>query len=80
MPKITSDRKNISDRKKVSDLKKKAKPKITLSKQIAKTQKVFNQFIRMRDQEKSCIACGKFKIEHASHFYSAGKRTSNYRE
>jgi len=76
MPKITSDRKNISDRKKVSDLKKKAKPKITLSKQIAKTQKVFNQFIRMRDQEQSCIACGKFKIEHASHFYSAGKHTA----
>jgi len=70
MPKITSDH------KKVSALKKKSKPKITLSKQIAKTQKVFNQFIRMRDQEQPCIACGKFKIEHASHFYSAGKYTA----
>ena len=56
-----------------SDHEKKVTKSITLPKQIAKTQRVFNQYIRLRDKDKSCISCGKFKIEHASHFYAAGK-------
>lgn len=55
-----------------------AKPKkpITLAKQVAKTQKVFNAFIRKRDEGKGCISCKSLKIEHASHFYPAGKFTA----
>jgi uncharacterized protein with PIN domain len=37
-------------------------------------QQVFNQFIRMRDQHKGCISCGKplnTKFD-AGHFYSVG--------
>ena len=44
-----------------------------LSKEIVKTQKVFNTYIRLRDAEQPCISCGRFKIEQASHYYSAGK-------
>jgi hypothetical protein len=44
-----------------------------LSKEIAKTQKVFNTYIRLRDAGKPCISCGVDKIEQASHYYSAGK-------
>jgi hypothetical protein len=45
---------------------------ISLPKTLAKAQKAFNAFIRFRDAEKPCVACGKYKIEHASHFYSVG--------
>jgi hypothetical protein len=37
-------------------------------------QQVFNQFIRMRDQHKGCVSCGKLlntKFD-AGHFYSVG--------
>jgi hypothetical protein len=37
-------------------------------------QQVFNQFIRMRDQHKGCVSCGKplnTKFD-AGHFYSVG--------
>jgi hypothetical protein len=33
----------------------------------------FNRFIRERDKDKPCISCGKWKIEHASHYFAAGK-------
>lgn len=48
---------------------------VSLPKTIQKAQKIFNSFIRLRDAEKPCVACGKYKIEHASHFYSAGSFT-----
>lgn len=44
-----------------------------LSKEIAKTQAVFNTFIRLRDKGLPCISCGRGQVEHASHYYSAGK-------
>jgi hypothetical protein len=47
--------------------------KITLPKQIAKTQKVFNAYIRNRDKDKGCVSCKSPKVDHASHYYSAGK-------
>ena len=53
----------------------KPKKKISLSKQVAKTQKVFNEFIRTRDSNLPCISCGSSNTEHAGHFYPAGKYT-----
>jgi hypothetical protein len=49
---------------------------ISLPNQVAKTQKVFNQFIRLRDQDKGCVSCKSHKVDHASHYYSAGKYTA----
>lgn len=49
------------------------KKQITLPRLLAKAQKVFNAWIRNRDKDSSCISCGKYKIEHACHFYSAGQ-------
>jgi|ERR1044072_1423939 hypothetical protein len=53
----------------------KPKKQISLPKLTAKAQTVFNAYIRRRDAEKPCITCGKPKIEHACHFYSAGHYT-----
>lgn len=50
----------------------KTKKIISLPRLMAKTQRIFNAWIRNRDSEKSCITCGKYKIEHACHFYSSG--------
>ncbi len=49
---------------------------LSYPKLLAKAQRVFNEFIRMRDAEQPCITCGKYKIEHACHFYSAGHYTA----
>ena len=49
---------------------------MSLPKQIAKTQKVFNTYIRLRDQEKGCVSCKSYKVDHASHYYAAGKYTA----
>lgn len=45
-------------------------------KQLIKTQRKFNEYIRLRDQDKPCISCGRYKIEHAGHYYPAGKYSS----
>ncbi len=40
-------------------------------------QQTFNKYIRLRDQGKNCISCGKKpKKENAGHFYSAGTHTA----
>lgn len=44
-----------------------------LPKQLKKTQAVFNKYIRLRDKDKGCVSCKSPKIEHASHYFSAGK-------
>jgi len=49
---------------------------ISLPKQVLKTQKVFNTYIRLRDNDKGCVSCKSNKVEHASHYYSAGKYTA----
>lgn len=41
--------------------------------QLKKTQAAFNKFIRLRDKDKGCVSCKSHKIEHASHYFSAGK-------
>ncbi len=53
----------------------KAKKQISYPALMQKAQRIFNEFIRQRDADKTCITCGKYKIEHACHFYSAGHYT-----
>lgn len=45
-------------------------------KQLQKTQSKFNEYIRLRDKDQVCISCGRSKIEHAGHYYPAGKYSS----
>lgn len=37
-----------------------------------KAQDSFNAWIRKRDAGKQCISCPSYKIDHASHYFSAG--------
>jgi len=39
---------------------------------IKKATRVFNGYIRKRDEGKPCISCGSYNTAHASHFYSGG--------
>lgn len=48
---------------------------LSYPKLMAKAQRIFNAWIRKRDEGKPCITCGRPKIEHACHFYSAGHYT-----
>ena len=50
----------------------KAKKLIPLEKLKKKAQDTFNAWIRHRDKDKGCISCPSPKVEHASHYYSAG--------
>ena len=43
-----------------------------LPKLVKLADKHFNAFIRTRDKDKGCVSCSSKKVEHASHFYSAG--------
>ena len=47
-----------------------------IAKQVQKTQRKFNEYIRLRDKDKPCISCGRNKIEQAGHYYPAGKFSS----
>lgn len=46
----------------------------TTSDWLKDAQKVFNAYIRKRDEGKPCISCGQFinGVKHASHYLSAG--------
>lgn len=44
------------------------KPK-SLPKLKSDLQKLFNEFIRLRDQGKPCISCGQPKLLQAGHYY-----------
>ena len=48
-------------------MKRKAK---SLPKLKADLQKIFNEFIRLRDKDQPCISCGQFKTLQAGHYYS----------
>ena len=51
----------------------KKKELLTLSDYLKLTQKVFNQFINLRDKGKTCVSCGcKVEAPNASHFFSVG--------
>ena len=54
----------------------KVKAPLSLPKLTAKAQMIFNRWIRNRDADKPCITCGRYKIEHACHFYPAGVYTA----
>jgi len=41
----------------------------SLPKLKADLQKIFNEFIRLRDQGKPCISCGQFKPLQAGHYF-----------
>jgi hypothetical protein len=47
---------------------------MTLSDWLAKAQKEFNHYIRVRDRGKPCISCSKpiNGVKHASHYLSSG--------
>ena len=44
----------------------------TLPRMIEKTQRLHNQFIRLRDRNEGCISCGSFNELQAGHYFSAG--------
>jgi hypothetical protein len=51
----------------------KKKELLTLSDYLKLTQKIFNQFINLRDKGKPCVSCGcKVEAPNASHFFSVG--------
>jgi hypothetical protein len=51
----------------------KKKELLTLSDYLKLTQKVFNQFINLRDKGKPCVSCEcKVEAPNASHFFSVG--------
>lgn len=41
----------------------------TLPKLLKKTEKIFNQYIRHRDQGLPCISCGKNQGDQAGHYF-----------
>lgn len=47
----------------------------TLPKLLAKTQLIFNRFIRERDKDKGCISCGG-EVQHAGHYFSQGHHSA----
>lgn len=51
----------------------KTKKLIPLPLLMKKAQRCFNAWIRNRDKDKPCITSGKYQIENACHFYSAGQ-------
>jgi hypothetical protein len=50
--------------------------KKTVPQLLKKATDVFNAYIRKRDEEQSCISCGKYCKLQAGHFYSAGHYSS----
>ena len=52
------------------------KKQITLPKLLAKTQIVFNRWIRNRDQDEPCICCGSYNTHDAAHYYSQGHHSA----
>jgi hypothetical protein len=45
---------------------------LTVGKLTTKLQKIFNTYIRKRDEGLGCISCGSHNQIQAGHFYSAG--------
>ena len=46
--------------------------KYTIPQLLKKATKVFNAFIRKRDEDQGCISCGSYGNLQAGHYYSAG--------
>jgi hypothetical protein len=56
-------------------MKVKSKKQVSYGTLLKKAQRLFNCWIRSRDEGKPCISCGSFNTAHASHFYAAGSYT-----
>lgn len=58
-------------------MKTKTKKLIPLPRQLEKTQKAFNAYIRARDKDKGCISqyC-RGEVEHAGHYFSQGHHSA----
>lgn len=56
-------------------MKTKSKKLLSLPKQLEKTQKAFNAYIRARDKDKGCISCGG-PVQEAGHFFSQGHHSA----
>lgn len=69
LPKVSLKLKSF-DKAKTKQMKESVK---TLSHYEAEAKKVFQKYIRLRDEHLNCISCGttKAKSWHGSHFYSA---------
>ena len=52
--------------------KQKTKGVIRVSDLKKEVQKHFNRYIRLRDEGKMCISCGKREISHAGHYIAQG--------
>ncbi len=51
---------------------KQTKTSFRLTKELAKTQLIFNKWIRTRDRDRGCISCSTGQVEHAGHYFSMG--------
>lgn len=56
------------------DLQERKEKAMTLSDYIQICQKIFNTYIRLRDQYEPCISCGKTLVQKydAGHYFNAG--------
>lgn len=61
-------RKNIFENNKL--VAKMKSPKESISNLKKALDKVFNEFIRLRDRGKPCVSCGKFTTLQAGHYHS----------
>jgi len=73
----TNNQKNKPENKSASPRTGKRTRKRTSSQSLPalkkKVQMVFNEYIRLRDQGKPCIACGKKRELQAGHFFPVGR-------
>ncbi|MDH2997203.1 NinG recombination protein [Pasteurellaceae bacterium LFhippo2] len=61
----------LADRKRMKERKERLKSR---REHLADLQKVFNQFIRLRDKDEPCISCGRYHQGqwHAGHYRTVG--------
>lgn len=68
------NQRKLNEKKRRKEVKEKKEQLKTHSQHLKETQKVFNEFIRERDKDKSCISCKKQHNGqyHAGHYLSVG--------
>ncbi len=49
---------------------------VSLAKLLAKSQKIFNTWVRNRDKDLPCICCGSYNTSDAGHYRSQGHYSS----
>ena len=65
--------KKLREKKSKADTKEMKKGLLTQPDYLKLCQKVFNEFIRLRDKDLPCVSCGTFKCEefHAGHYVAS---------